>query len=272
MQWVHYWRNVVQRYQVMIEGWPDNFPFANLSTVSRGLPELENLLRKWRSGAIFWKHLTSDEFERLQKEHEEKIESGDIVEHRRRPRSDRGKKRQREGGANDSGRWKKSHKSAETVDTDSEDEQPQDPTPPSTLPLPPQTPTDVPEPDSTPPPPAQTSNTSPESDGTLPPPPAQTSNTSPESDGALPPPAQTPHDVLESALPSAQPPSYPPSSDSALPPAHWTLNGATSSASALPAGAETLHGIPAGLPDIDMDLILSQINQYFVSNPPNSYL
>jgi hypothetical protein len=151
----------------MIEGWPDNFPFANLSAVSCGLPELENLLRKWHSGAIFWKHLTSDEFEHLQKEYEEKIESGDIVECRRCPHSDRGKKRRREGGANDSGCRKKSHKSTETVDTDSEDEQPQDPTPPSTLPpptqttasdgtlpLPPQTPTNVL-------PPAQTSNTSP---------------------------------------------------------------------------------------------------------------
>lgn len=204
MQWANYWRNVVQRYQVMIEGWPDNFPFANLSAVSRGLPELKNLLRKWRSGAIFWKHLTSDEFERLQKEHEEKIESGDIVEHRRHPRSDRGKKRQREGG-DDSGRRKNFHKSAETVDTDSEDEQPQDPTPPSALP-----------------PPTQTTA----SDGTLPPP-ALTSNTF-------------------GALPSAQPPSNPPAFDYALPPAHWTLNGATPSASALPAGAETLHGIPAG--------------------------
>ncbi|OJA14556.1 hypothetical protein AZE42_13395 [Rhizopogon vesiculosus] len=266
MQWANYWHNVVQHYRVMIEDWPDNFPFANLSAVSHGLPELENLLRKWRSGAIFWKHLTSDEFEHLQKEHEEKIESGDIVERCRCPHSDRGKKRRREGG-DDSGRQKKSHKSAETVDTDSEDEQPQDPTPPSTLPpltqttasdgtllLPPQTPTNVPE-----------------SNNTLPPL-TQTSNTFPESDGTLPPPAQTPHDIPESegALPSAQPASYPPSSDSALPPAHWTLNGATSSASGLP--VETLHGIPTGLPDIDMDLIISQMNKYFVSNPPNSYL
>ena len=249
MQWANYWCNVIQCYRVVIEGWPDNFPFANLSAVSRGLPELENLLRKWRSGAIFWKHLTLEEFERLQKEHEEKINSGDIVERRRRPRSDKGKKRRREGN-DESGHRKKLHKSAETVDTDSE-EQPQDPTPPSTLPpptqtmasdgarlLPPQTPTNVPEPHSTLPPPAQTSNTFPESD-------------------ALPPPAQTPHNVPESegALPSAQPPSYPPASGSALPPAHWTLNGATSSALALPAGAETLRGIATGAPHIDMDLI-----------------
>jgi hypothetical protein len=263
MQWANYWRNVVQRYRVMIEGWPENFPFANLSAVSRGLPELENLLRKWRSGAIFWKHLTSDEFERLEKEHEEKIESGDIVEHRRRPRSDRGKKRRREGG-NDSGRRKKSHKSAETIDTDSEDEQPQHPTPPTsshvpesdgTLPLPPQTPINVPE-----------------SDSTLLPL-AQTSNNFPESDSTLPPPAQTPHNVPESegALPSVQPPSNPPASDSAPPPAHWTLNGTISSASALPVGTEMLQGIAAGVPDMDMDLIFSQINEHFVSFPPDSY-
>ncbi|KAG1797630.1 hypothetical protein EV424DRAFT_1292587, partial [Suillus variegatus] len=34
MQWTHYFRNVVQRYQVAIEGWPDNIPFTNLSQVS----------------------------------------------------------------------------------------------------------------------------------------------------------------------------------------------------------------------------------------------
>lgn len=27
MEWKHYWRNIVRRYQVMIEGWPKTIPF-----------------------------------------------------------------------------------------------------------------------------------------------------------------------------------------------------------------------------------------------------
>ncbi|KAG2365336.1 hypothetical protein BDR07DRAFT_1481456 [Suillus spraguei] len=52
MHWAHYWRNVVQRYLVVIEGWPENIPFVNLSTVSSALPDLEMLLDKWKTGEI----------------------------------------------------------------------------------------------------------------------------------------------------------------------------------------------------------------------------
>ncbi|KAG1783911.1 hypothetical protein EV702DRAFT_945406, partial [Suillus placidus] len=41
MQWTHYFRNIIRRYQVMIVGWPNNIPFVNLSKVSSALPELE---------------------------------------------------------------------------------------------------------------------------------------------------------------------------------------------------------------------------------------
>ncbi|KAG1749167.1 uncharacterized protein EDB91DRAFT_1011812, partial [Suillus paluster] len=40
MHWANYWRSVVQRYLVVIEGWPDNIPFVNLSNVSSTLPDL----------------------------------------------------------------------------------------------------------------------------------------------------------------------------------------------------------------------------------------
>ncbi|KAG2108476.1 uncharacterized protein F5147DRAFT_773676 [Suillus discolor] len=49
MQWTHYFRNVVQHYQVAIEGWPDNIPFANLSQASSACPNLEMLYSKWES-------------------------------------------------------------------------------------------------------------------------------------------------------------------------------------------------------------------------------
>jgi hypothetical protein len=96
MHWKHYWRNVVKKYRVIIEGWPANIPFASLSDVSVPLPDLETLLRQWQSGKIYWRELTASEFKKLNKERDDKLESGEIQPPApRRPRSDRGKKRPR---------------------------------------------------------------------------------------------------------------------------------------------------------------------------------
>ncbi|KAG1735370.1 hypothetical protein EDD22DRAFT_787722, partial [Suillus occidentalis] len=126
MQWAQYWRNVVKRYSVIIEGWPEQIPFANLSTVSNSLPELEMLLRKWRSGAIYWKRLTPEELERMDEERDKGIEDGAIVEKRRRARSDKGKKRRRDADADDAPQRqrKKVYKSTEMVSSDDEEENP----------------------------------------------------------------------------------------------------------------------------------------------------
>ncbi|KAG2751292.1 hypothetical protein P692DRAFT_20817536 [Suillus brevipes Sb2] len=78
MQWAYYFCNIIQRYQVMVDGWPDNIPFANLSKVSSALPELERLLCKWESGLTRWKTLTDDEFEKIHREHNVKLDSGEI--------------------------------------------------------------------------------------------------------------------------------------------------------------------------------------------------
>ncbi|KAG1731404.1 hypothetical protein EDB19DRAFT_1640861, partial [Suillus lakei] len=48
----NYWHNMVQWYLVVVEDWPDNIPFVNLSNVSSALPDLEMLLHKWQSCAI----------------------------------------------------------------------------------------------------------------------------------------------------------------------------------------------------------------------------
>ncbi|KAG1786177.1 hypothetical protein EV424DRAFT_1551498 [Suillus variegatus] len=48
MHWVNYFCNVVQPYQVVIEGWPTNSPFVNLSEALSTLPDLKLLERKWR--------------------------------------------------------------------------------------------------------------------------------------------------------------------------------------------------------------------------------
>ena len=62
MQWVLYFRNVVTQYHVVIEGWPENIPFINLSSASSALLQLEQLLHKWELDTMFWKHITDVEF------------------------------------------------------------------------------------------------------------------------------------------------------------------------------------------------------------------
>ncbi|KAI5999190.1 hypothetical protein EDD15DRAFT_2128315, partial [Pisolithus albus] len=58
MQWSAYFARVVSRYLVIVDGWPDNIPFVNLSSVSSSLPQLERLLNKWETGEIQWKRIT----------------------------------------------------------------------------------------------------------------------------------------------------------------------------------------------------------------------
>ncbi|KAG1720808.1 hypothetical protein EDB19DRAFT_1597968, partial [Suillus lakei] len=41
MQWTHFFRNIVKCYSVVIEGWPEQIPFVNLSTASSSLTDLE---------------------------------------------------------------------------------------------------------------------------------------------------------------------------------------------------------------------------------------
>lgn len=55
-------RDVVARYRVRIEGWPlDDAPFTNLSNIPN-LPKLELLLAGWRSGAIYFRNITEEEY------------------------------------------------------------------------------------------------------------------------------------------------------------------------------------------------------------------
>ncbi|KAI6016283.1 hypothetical protein PISMIDRAFT_117942, partial [Pisolithus microcarpus 441] len=109
MQWAHYFCNIIARYLVTIEGWPNcitswslpplsfivlySVPFMNLSTVSSALPDLETLLRMWESGSIYWKQLSNEEYEALHCEHNGKLNCGELVEHTCRSHSDKGTKR-----------------------------------------------------------------------------------------------------------------------------------------------------------------------------------
>ena len=65
MRWPSYWKDIVVKYHVIIEGWPhDEVPFRNLSDVSN-LQKLEILLRGWQSGHIYFRRLSDEEFEML---------------------------------------------------------------------------------------------------------------------------------------------------------------------------------------------------------------
>ncbi|KAG0706449.1 hypothetical protein DFH29DRAFT_798317 [Suillus ampliporus] len=128
MQWAHYWRNIVQRYLVLCTGWPDEIPFENLSKVSSSLADLEMLERKWRSGEIDWRRLENEEFEQLHRERNEKLDSGEIIEHCHRTRSDKGKKRTRTRSPDEDNenmpprRHKKTNNSLPAVDTDTDND------------------------------------------------------------------------------------------------------------------------------------------------------
>ncbi|KAI5980855.1 hypothetical protein EDD15DRAFT_2133692, partial [Pisolithus albus] len=122
MQWAHYFRNVVTRYLVAIEGWPGRIPFANLSTVSSALPDLEMLLRMWESGSTFWKSLNNEEYEALCRERDAKLNSGELVERTRRTRSDKGTKRTGQN-LTTTRNSRRTFKSAATVPSDAEDEE-----------------------------------------------------------------------------------------------------------------------------------------------------
>ncbi|KAG2347749.1 hypothetical protein BDR05DRAFT_944774 [Suillus weaverae] len=75
MQLADYFCNVVQWYKVIVEGWPENIPFTNLSQSSSALQDLEMLCHRWDTGKIYWRALSDDEFAQLCKEHEDKLES-----------------------------------------------------------------------------------------------------------------------------------------------------------------------------------------------------
>ncbi|KAF8123534.1 hypothetical protein EV363DRAFT_1074124, partial [Boletus edulis] len=95
MHWSYYFRNVVSRHQVIIEGWPESIPFANLSNACSSMTHLETLLRNWEDGTTHWKTLTDTEFEKLRQKRNEQLGEGEIEEPTRRTRSDKGTKRRR---------------------------------------------------------------------------------------------------------------------------------------------------------------------------------
>ena len=102
MHWKHYWRNIIVRYHVLIEGWPDNIPFKNLSEVSSSLPALESLLRKLEAGKVYWKAISDGEFKDMEAARKAGLDDGTVVPPTPcHTRSDKGKKRSRYRRPND---------------------------------------------------------------------------------------------------------------------------------------------------------------------------
>jgi hypothetical protein len=122
MEWKHHWWNIVSRYQVMIEGWPEAIPFCNLSETSNSIADLETLLWKWRYGKTYWKKLTSTELKKLDCEHNEQIKRGEVeLPAHRHHHSDFGKTRAR---SNTATRTKKHQASVREIsDTEGSDEE-----------------------------------------------------------------------------------------------------------------------------------------------------
>ena len=78
IEYKYYWWNIVKQHQVIIEGWPDNIPFQNLSETSNSLSDLEDLLWRWHSGVTYWKKLSERELEALELEHDKQVLNGKV--------------------------------------------------------------------------------------------------------------------------------------------------------------------------------------------------
>jgi len=76
MHWPTYWKDIVARYHVVIQGWPQDVPFRNLSDVSN-LGKLEQLLRGWQNGDIYFRRISDAEFAALSAERAAREESGE---------------------------------------------------------------------------------------------------------------------------------------------------------------------------------------------------
>jgi hypothetical protein len=122
MEYKHYWCNVVMRYHVIIEGWPESIPFCNLSDTLSPLDSLEKLLWRWQNGRTFWKKLTDDEFRKIEREHTTQGENDGLDACApRRCRSDYGRKRTRTKEGPESRRKRQKSKHMVHEDDESED-------------------------------------------------------------------------------------------------------------------------------------------------------
>jgi hypothetical protein len=96
MNYVNYKSDVVLRYGVILEGWPEGVDFACPSKLGNNLSVLNRLKDAVVSGSCKFRPLTTAEHRSYEEEYQQQVASGELVIPSRKTRKDRGKKRTRE--------------------------------------------------------------------------------------------------------------------------------------------------------------------------------
>ncbi|KAJ7257424.1 hypothetical protein C8J57DRAFT_1648487, partial [Mycena rebaudengoi] len=94
MAYTWYEEDVVQRYNVIMEGWPAA-PFINLSAMSTSLPNLRTLMHDLQTGECAFRKLLPAEAAERRKKWEANVAAGRIVAKHRAERCDKGSSRKR---------------------------------------------------------------------------------------------------------------------------------------------------------------------------------
>jgi hypothetical protein len=119
MKWKFYWRDIVSKYLVMLEGWPSNIPMANLSEITTSFRILEQLQRLWNTGEMRFCQLTEVKFQELDEAHNRKIANGEVnLPLPRKIWSNKGENRT--GGGKHKAQKKQKIMSAVVIDSDSD--------------------------------------------------------------------------------------------------------------------------------------------------------
>ena len=107
MQWVRYEELIIDKYGVVLDGWP----FPKLEVEGLGLRDLEFLLQKIQKNEIMWRKLTAEEIQ----SHKTELAQTQMTSRgkKHRPHSNKGKKKgaysNKAYRENDRPRWRDNH-------------------------------------------------------------------------------------------------------------------------------------------------------------------
>jgi hypothetical protein len=96
MSYVNYKADVVIRYGVILEGWPEGIDFACPSKLGNNISILNRLKDAVVSGNCKFRALSTAEHRRFREEYDQQVASGELVIPSRKTRKDAGKKHTRE--------------------------------------------------------------------------------------------------------------------------------------------------------------------------------
>jgi hypothetical protein len=95
MSYIHYKRDVVLRYGVILEGWPEDIEFACPSKLGNNLSILTRLRDAVVAGSCSFRPLTAAEQRHAQEEYDSQVAGGEVIQPVRKTRKDAGQKRSR---------------------------------------------------------------------------------------------------------------------------------------------------------------------------------